>query len=164
MKNNGANDFDDLVQEAEEDGFYTELDDDRRAELDELVDVRVTGVELYEDSLGDEDGEEIAAGEREFFDCDLFLENNLALELYVTLAYPDPEGEAVTGLDAIYEVVGRLADENLALLEYDQADEEGGLVLAFGRGEQTELVLVANAWMVSEWEPEEEEDWDEEKG
>lgn len=163
MKNNGADQFADLEPtEAEMDEFYTELDDDRRAELEELVGLKVVGLELYEDSLGDEEGEEIAPEDREYFDCDLFLEDNVAIELYVASAFTDPNGDPITGMDQIYDVVGRLSDENMALLDYDQADSEGGLYLAFGQGDDVELVLVASAWMVSEWEPEEEGDWDEE--
>jgi len=59
-------------------------------------------------------------------------------------------------MDAIFEAVGRLADEGLELIDYGEADDEGGLALAFGKGEQVELVLVCGAWMVSDWEPEEE--------
>jgi hypothetical protein len=29
--------------------------------------------------------------------------------------------------------------------------------LAFGKGEKVKLVIVASAWMISEWEPDEEE-------
>ncbi len=143
--------------EAPEDELYTELDDDRRAELNELLGSSVLGVELYEDSLGDEEEETPVAPEaRVFFDCDLYLDNNMALELYVTSAYPDPEGDPVVGMDAIFQALGRLSDEKLELVDYGEADEEGGLALAFGRGDKTMIVMVSSAWMVSEWEADEE--------
>jgi hypothetical protein len=46
----------------------------------------------------------------------------------------------------------------MELMDFDQADDEGGLYLAFGHGDAVELVLVSSAWMVSEWEEEEEEE------
>lgn len=141
-----------------EDDLYTELDDDRRVELDELVSRKVLGVELYEDSLGDEEEEgPIAPEARVFFDCDLYLEDNQALELYVTSAYPDPDADPVVGVDAIFEAIGKLADDKLALVDFGEADEEGGLALAFGQDDKVALVLVCSAWMVSEWEADEEE-------
>jgi hypothetical protein len=60
-------------------------------------------------------------------------------------------------MDAIFDAVGRLADDKLELIDYGEADEEGGLALAFGKGEKVEVVVVASAWMISEWEPDEEE-------
>lgn len=145
-----------------DDDLYTELDDDRRAEFDELVGSVVLGVELYEDSVGDEEEEAPVKPEtRVFFDCDLYLDNNMALELYVASAYPDPDGDPVVGVDAIFEALGKLSDEKLELIDYGQADEEGGLALAFGHADKVALVLVSSAWMVSEWEADEETDEEE---
>ncbi|PKO22302.1 MAG: hypothetical protein CVU38_10140 [Chloroflexi bacterium HGW-Chloroflexi-1] len=139
-----------------DDDLQTVLDEVTQEELEELLGRQVLGLEMWEESLGDEeDAEPIASEERVLFDCDLFLDDGTALELYATLAYPDPEGDPIQGMDKIFDVVGRLADEHLELLDYDQADEEGGLALAFGKGEQVEIVMVASAWMISEWEPEE---------
>ncbi len=165
MKNNGTEEeFEDFDMEEVEmnDDLYTELDDERRDELDELIGLKVLGIELWEESLGDEeDAEPIKPEERNFFDCDLFLADNMALELYVASVYPDPDSdEPVTGMDKIYNIVGRLSDEGMKLLDYDQADDEGGLYVAFGRKNDAELVVVASVWMVSEWE-EEAEDEDE---
>ncbi len=159
----------DQTEEAEVEDFepmdgelYSELDDERRAEFDELVGSAVLGVELYEDSLGDEEEEApVKAEARVFFDCDLYLDNNMALELYVASAYPDPDGDPVVGVDAIFAALGRLSDEKLELVDYGQADEEGGLALAFGHDDKVALVLVCSAWMVSEWEADEETDEEE---
>lgn len=160
MKGNGRDEELEEFDLQEEEELYVELDDDRRAELDGMIGSRVLGIELWEESLADEEEPEpVKPEERVFFDCDLFLEDNQTLELYVASAYPDPNSDnPVQGTDNIYDVVGRLADDNLELVDYDQVDDEGGLYLAFGRGDKTELVLVASAWMVSEWEPEEDEE------
>lgn len=145
-----------------DDELFSELDDDRRSELEEMLGLKVLGVEMYEESIGDDEEEgQIASADRVFFDCDLYLEDNQALELYVATAYPDPDTEPAVGIDNIFEAVGRLADNQLALLDYGEADEEGGLALAFGRNEKVEMVLVCSAWMVSEWEPEESDSDDE---
>ncbi len=160
MKNNGTEEEIQDSDEVSEDELYVELDDDRRAELDDMVGLKVLGLELWEESIGDEEeGGVVDPEERTFFDCDLYLEDNLALELYVASAYPDPKSDdPIVGVDAIYEAVGKLADENMTLMDFDQADDEGGLYVAFGINDQVKLVLVASAWMISEWEEEEEGD------
>ncbi len=156
-------DFED-VDETLEDDLYTVLDDAGREELEELVGLKVVGLDVWEESLSDSEEEEpVKPEERVFFDCDLLFEDGLALELYAAAAYPDPDGDPVQGMDAITSTIEKLADDNLELLDFDQADEEGGLALAFGRDDKTQLVLAASAWLVSEWEEEEEgsEDQDE---
>jgi hypothetical protein len=142
-----------------EDDLYTVLDDAGREELEELVGLKVVGLDVWEESLSDSEEEEpVKPEERVFFDCDLLFDDGLALELYAAAAYPDPDGEPVQGMDNITAVIEKLADQNLELLDFDQADEEGGLALAFGVDDQTQLVLAASAWLVSEWEEEEEGD------
>jgi hypothetical protein len=161
MSQNGLEDemmdLDEELEDSTEDELYTELTDDRREELDEMLGLRVLGVEIWEESLGDDENAPPKAAERVFFDCDLFLESNQALELYVTAVYPDPDGgEPVTGLSAIHDAVGALADGEMELVDFDKVDEEGGLALAFGHADHVDLVLAASAWMVSEWEADEE--------
>ncbi len=165
MNHNGNEDqVEGLEADSDAEELYTELDDDRRAELDDLIGLKVVGLELWDESLGDEEeGQPTPPEARVFFDCDLFLDDHLALELYVAAAYPDPEGDPIQGIDQIYDVVGKLSDDGLELIDYDQADEEGGLALAFGAGDKAELVLVASAWMVSGWEEEEDEEEDEDE-
>jgi len=152
MSDNGKDTPIEEPEEMPEETAYTVLDDERREELDAMIDLKVLGIEL---EVWDEEEED--SGEAPtLFDCDLFLEEGQALELYAAVAYPDPEGEPVKGADPIFEVVGKLVDDELALLEYQQADEEGGLLLAFGTDEEVRLVVLANEWMVSEWETDDE--------
>lgn len=166
MTNNG---FDEQLEEYEdiaEDEFYYELDDDRRAELNEMVGLKVLGIELWEESIADDDEDQPPASEeRMFVDCDLYLDDNVAIELYVASVYPDPDGEPVVGVDAIFAAVGRLADDQMELIDYGDADEEeGGIALAFGKGDEVQTVLVAQAWMVSDWEADEDEEAEDEEG
>jgi hypothetical protein len=157
MNDNGVDVELDGTEAEMDDELYTELDDNRREELDDMLERKVVGLEIWEESLADEEDETpVKAEERVFFDCDLYLEDGIALELYVAAAYPDPDGDPIKGMDEIFKVVGTLTDDELQLMEYDQADEEGGLALAFGKDEQVRLILVAGAWMMSEWDEEEE--------
>jgi hypothetical protein len=57
MSQNGYNDdMDDMddTLEMPDDELYTELDDERREEIDALIGLRVLGVEVWEVSLGDD--------------------------------------------------------------------------------------------------------------
>jgi hypothetical protein len=161
MGDNGRdNSIEEMEEMPEEELTYTELDDERRAELDDMIDLKVLGIEL---EVWDEDEEGSGEEDPALFDCDIFLDEGQALELYAAVAYPDPEGEPVKGADPIFEVVGKLVDDELVLLDYQQADEEGGLLLAFGKDEDVRLVVLANEWMVSEWEADLEEGGEEEE-
>jgi hypothetical protein len=161
MKGNGLDEefegegpFDE-TDEVLDDELNTVLDDAAREELDSLVGLQVVGLDVWEESLSDDENEPpVKPEERVFFDTDLMLQDGVALELYAAAAYPDPEGEPLKGMDEITAALERLADQNLVLLDFDQADEEGGLALAFGGDEKVQLVIAAGAWVVSEWEEE----------
>jgi len=161
MSDNG---MDEEIEEADggmDDELFTVLDDEMREELDSMIGLKVVGLEIWEESLADEEEEApIKAEERVFFDCDLYLDDEIALELYVAAAYPDPDKDPIKGMEEIFKIVGTLSDDDLQILDYDQADEEGGLALAFGKGEEVRLILVAGAWMISEWEEDETSDSD----
>ncbi len=166
MVNNGLDEqLEGYDDDMGEDELYYELDDDRRAELNEIVGLKVLGIELWDESIADEEEEQPPAPEeRVFVDCDVYFDDNVALELYVAAVYPDPEGDPVTGVDNIFAALGRLADENLDLVDFGEADEEeGGIALAFGHGDDVQLAVVANAWMVTDWEPDEEGEEDDDE-
>jgi hypothetical protein len=162
MVNNGLDEQLEGYNDMGEDELYYELDDDRQAELNEIVGLKVLGIELWEESIADEEEEQPpAAEERVFVDCDVYFDDNVALELYVAAVYPDPDGDPVMGVDNVFGAVGRLADDHLELVDFGPADEEeGGIALAFGHGDNVEMVVVAQAWMVTDWEPDEEDDLD----
>ncbi len=154
MGDNGRDNSIEDMEEMPEESAYTLLDDDRREELDSMLELKVVGIEL---EVWDED-EENPTEDPALFDCDLFLDEGLALELYAAVVYPDPKGDPIKGVDPIFDVVGKLVDDEMALLDYQQADEDGGLLLAFGKDDDVRMVVLANEWMVSEWEEEEEEE------
>src|SRR5271157_2530756 len=74
--------FDEVDESLDED-LYTVLDDAGREELEELVGLKVVGLDIWEESLSDSEEEgPVASGERVYFDCDLLFDDGLALELY----------------------------------------------------------------------------------
>jgi hypothetical protein len=155
----GLDDTDELL----DDELYTVLDDAGREELEELVGLKVVDFDVWEESLSDtEDEEPVKPEDREFFDCDLLFADGLALELIAAAAYPDPDSEdPIKGIDTITAAIEKFVDQQLELLDFDQADEESPLMLAFGSNGQTRFVLTASAWLVSEWEEDDEEEDDE---
>jgi hypothetical protein len=169
MKGNGTDEEfegDGLLDETDEvldDEVNTVLDDATREELDNLMGAKVVGLDVWEESLSDDEDEEPPTPEeRVLFDADLMFEDGIALELYAAAAYPDPDGDPVKGMEQITAVLEKLADQQLQLMDFDQADEEGGLALAFGADDKVQLVLAAGAWLVSEWEEELESEDDDE--
>jgi hypothetical protein len=168
MKGNGLDEefegdgrFDE-TDEVLDDEVYTVLDDAAREELDNLMGAKVVGLDVWEESLSDDEDETPPKPEdRVLFDTDLMFEDGVALELYAVAAYPDPDGDPVKGMDLITATLEKLADQQLQLMDYDQADEEGGLALAFGADDKVQLVLAAGAWLVSEWEEDLESEEDE---
>ena len=63
-----------------------------------------------------------------------YVEDNLALELYVRAAYPDPEQKTITGMDQIFEIVGKLADDKLELIDYGEAEQRRQASAGLRRG------------------------------
>ena len=107
MANNGLDEQLEGYDDMGEDELYYELDDDRRAELNEIVGLKVLGIELWEESIADEEEDQPpAAEERVFVDCDVYFDENVALELYVAAVYPDPDGEPLVGVDNIFAAIG----------------------------------------------------------
>ena len=140
-----------------EDNLYTVLDDDTREDLYEIMGMEVIEVSLWDESIGDEEDQApIVPEERTYFDCDILFDGGLVLELYITSLYPDARQGPLQGMDPIAAALSRLSDESLELVDFQPADDEGGLAMAFGKGKDVHLVLTAAAWMVSEWEEEEE--------
>jgi len=133
--------------------LQTVLDDDMRLAFNELIGQRVVGVETWGGTLeGREDGESATLEESTLLDCDLLMEEGLVLELYTILAYPDPESDPIEDVDKTLDAIDLLVDDDLELVDYDQVGEEGGLALAFGKGDQVQIVFTAGAWAISEWE------------
>lgn len=146
-------------QHAEEsEGFHQFVTDELYTELVDTVEgYRVVGLALWEESLADGEDEEIDPDKRELFDFDLYLENQLYLEVYAAYIFQDPNSDALRGLDRIGTMFSKLIDEGLWLDEV-AATEDNELVLILSRNHQPKLYLNVGGWSVEEWETLPDED------
>lgn len=143
--------------ETEED-FHQIVTDALYAELVESIEgQKVVGLAVWEESLADEEGEEIAPARRQIFDMDLYLENHLYMELYATYVFKDPEGDALRGLDRIGTICTKLIEDG-TWLEEIAVTEDSELVLILSRNHRPQLYLNVGGWTMEEWEtlPDEE--------
>ncbi len=128
---------------------------------DELVEnlegEKVVGLALWEESIADEEGETVDPNQREVFDMDLYLENNLYLELYATYVFQDPEKDPLRGLDQIGKIFSSLIEGDLWLDEV-AATEDNDLVLILSRNHQPQIFLNVGGWSIEEWETLPDED------
>lgn len=132
--------------------FQQVLDDEQYELLVEAIGgERVVGLALWEESIGDEEGEKPSAQTRMLFDLDLYLENNLYLELYGAFLFPDPESDPLRGLQQTGTILRTLIEEGVWLDEIAGTDEDE-LVLILSRNHQPQLFLNVGGWSLEEWE------------
>lgn len=142
----------------EELDFHQEVTEELYQELvDSVEGQKVAGLALWEESLADEEGAEVAPDRRDVFDLDLYLDNHLYLEIYAAYIFSDPEGEALRGLDRIGKMFASLIDRGLWLDEI-AVTEDNELVLILSRNQQPQLYLNVGGWSVEPWETLPEED------
>lgn len=135
-----------------EDIFQTQLTEESYAQLAELEGAAIVGVGIWEGSVADVLEEEIPDNEaRSVVDLDLYLEDNVLLELYGTVLYPSPETDALVGLTAIENALVKLIDSDGILREVAQSEDEA-LVLILSANRQLTLYAVVSAWVVDEWD------------
>lgn len=135
-----------------EEELITELTDEAYEELASLEGSLVVGVSYWDSSLADEMEEgEIAPEERMLLDLDVYLEDNVALELYGVALYPSPESEPVVGLENLERALVNMVDRESILDEVAES-EDGSLVLVFSAGGEVTLLASVGAWTISEWD------------
>ncbi len=147
-------------QHTEEDDldFHQIVTDELYTELVESIEgQKVVGLAVWEESLADEEGEEIPPATRQIFDLDLYLENQLYLELYATYIFDDPESDALRGLDRIGTICTKLIETGIWLEEI-AVTEENELVLILSRNHRPHLYLNVGGWSMEEWETLPDED------
>ncbi|MCS6845727.1 MAG: hypothetical protein NZ528_15615 [Caldilineales bacterium] len=145
----------DVVASAEllEDELITELTDEAYEELASLEGSLVVGVSFWDSSLADdlEEGE-IAPEERMLLDLDIYLENNVTLELYGVALYTSLEDpEPVVGMENLEQALVAMVDRESILDEVAES-EDGALVLVFSAGGEITLLASVSAWTISEWD------------
>jgi hypothetical protein len=127
------------------------------------------GAALWEDSLSDNpDGEEGADGEepeeiidpesRQFVDMDIYLDENVQLELYEVALYTSLDEDPIVGLTAIGTLLSKEIEAGLWLEEV-AVDEDEQLVLVMTRQHEPRFYLNVGGWSTSEWDelPEDDE-------
>ena len=142
--------------EPEDDGegfeMNTRLTDELYEELEEeVLGEKVGGLALWEESLADDEENPTVADERQVFDLDLYLENNIYFELYGVLFFTDQDGEPLQGLDRIGTIVAELTDKGVWLDDI-AATEEDEMVLVLSQDHQPKLYLSVGGWTLNEWD------------
>ncbi len=144
----------------------TTVSDELYDELAELEGLQVVGAALWEDSLSDTpDGEEGAEAEevidpesRQFVDMDIYLDENVQLELYEVALYTSLDEDPIMGLTAIGALLSKEIEAGLWLEEV-AVDEDEQLVLVMTRQHEPRFYLNVGGWSTSEWDelPEDDE-------
>lgn len=144
--------------------IHTTVTDELYDEMAELEGLQVMGAALWEDSLSDapeEEGEEtekVDPEERIFADMDLYLDENVQLELYEVAIYRSVDDDPTVGLTAIGTLLSQEIEKGLWLEEV-AVDEDDQLVLIMTRSHEPQLYLNVGGWAISDWDelPDEEE-------
>jgi hypothetical protein len=126
------------------DELYEQLEDEVRGE-------KVVGLALWEESLADEEENSPKASERQVFDLDLYLENNLYFELYGVLIFADLHGDPLQGLYRIGTMVAELTEKGVWLDDI-AATEDDELVLVLSQDHQPKLYFSVGGWTLNEWD------------
>jgi len=142
--------------EPEDDGegfeMSTRLTDEIYEQLEEdVIGEKVVGLALWEESLADEEESVPEADERQVFDLDLYLENNVYFELYGVLFFTDQDGDPLQGLDQIGTIVAELTDKGVWLDEIAATDEDE-MVLILSQNHEPKLYLSVGGWTLNEWD------------
>ena len=146
--------------------IHTTVTDELYEEMAELEGLQVMGAALWEDSLSDTDDEEEETPvetpadpeARIFVDLDLYLDENVQLELYEVAIYRSLEDDPIVGLTAIGTLLAAEIEKGLWLEEV-AVDEADQLVLLMTRSHDPQLYLNVGGWATSEWDelPDEDE-------
>ncbi len=117
-----------------------------------LEGVPVSSLVVWDSSLVDDNLDDPVTDEnRVYVDFELYLSNQTLLELYGVAVLPDESSEALVGLDAIGEALGRLADEG-AIVQEISSDQEGRLVMSLASQEGRSLLTWVTAWLETIWD------------
>ena len=145
--------------------IHTSVTDELYDELAELEGLQVMGAALWEESLSDSpEGEDGGTAEKRdpesrlFVDMDLYLDENVQMELYEVAVYNTLDDDPIIGLTAIGTLLSKKIEAGL-WLEEAAVDEEDQLVLIMARRHEPQLYLNVGGWAISDWDelPDEEE-------
>lgn len=149
---NGASQALDDQELFEEEVLLTELTDEAYDELAGLEGSAVVGLSFWDSSLADELEEgPVEAERRTLIDLDLFLEDNVTLELYGAALLTSPESEPIVGMKALEEALVAMVDRESILDEVAETEDKSP-VFVFAADDQITLIITVGAWAISEWE------------
>lgn len=112
----------------------------------------ISAIVLWDQSMLDEALEEpITQSSRAFVDIDLYLANQVKLELYGASIAVDEESDPIVGLDDIGETLVHHARHG-AMIDEIAAGPEDMLVLVLSNDRQETLLVAVSAWLEDVWE------------
>lgn len=138
--------------------LFTQVDDEQYEELSALIGQPIVSVAVWKEGMADalditldNTLNEAAANDESAADLDLYLQDGVYFELYGTLCYHDLDAPPLATRATIEQALSSLATRGVKLLEV-AVDEEDGLVLVLGCGDQPDIYLQVGAWLLDEWE------------
>lgn len=129
-----------------------ELTEEAYEALAALEGYPIMGVAFWDSSLVDDLEDELVDDQdRDVIDLDLYLADNVLLELYGAALYRLPEPTLVVGVVALEKVLVELIDRDGALVEVAES-EDGTPALVFGFDDGPFLAVVVGGWLISQWD------------
>jgi hypothetical protein len=112
----------------------------------------ISAIVLWDQSMLDEALDEpVTQSTRAFVDIDLYLANQVKLELYGASITVDEESDPIVGLDDIGETLVRHARAG-AIIDEIAAGPEDMLVLVLSNERHETLLVAVSAWLEDVWE------------
>ncbi len=112
----------------------------------------ISAMVVWDQSMLDEAlPEPITPENRAFVDLDLYLANQIKLELYGASIAVDEESDPIIGLDEIGETLARHTRHGAVIDEIASGPEEM-LVLILGNDRREYLLVAVSAWLEDTWD------------
>jgi len=129
-----------------------ELTDELWEELVELEGAPIASLVVWDSSLVDDSLDDPVTDEnRIYVDFEIYLDDQILLELYGAAVLKDESSNALIGFDNIGRALGRLTGKG-ALIQEIAADQEERLVLILQNQNGEKLLTPITAWLLSSWD------------
>ncbi len=128
------------------------LTDELWEELVELEGASIASLVVWDSSLVDDSLDDPVTDEnRIYVDFELYLDDQILLELYGAAVLINESSDALVGFDNIGRVLSHLAEKG-ALIQEIAADQEERLVLILQSREGKRLLTPITAWLLASWD------------
>ncbi len=128
------------------------LTDDLWHDMVTLEGAPISAIVVWDQSMIDDALDEpLTPANRPFVDIDLYLANQIKLELYGASIAIDEESDPIIGLDDIGETLAQHARHGAIIDEVASGPEEM-LVLVLSNDRQESLLVAVSAWLEDAWE------------